>query len=129
MFYSFNITVTTSHTAASPKKDYIDLSAGVIHQVDILFPDNATKNIYVRIFHGSYQLIPTNRLEAIRANNTVISTREFFELPPGNHKLVIQTWNTHATDPFLVSINIGLLPKRVMQPLSFDELLKAALGG
>jgi len=128
MFFSYNITVTTSHTEASPKKDVLDLSAGIIHQVDILFPSNSTKNIYVRIFHGGYQLIPTNRLEAIRADNTIISTREFFELSPGNHKLFIHAWNTHSTDSFLVSINIGLLPRKVMQPFSFEELLKAALG-
>lgn len=128
MFYSFNLTVTTSHTAASPKKDVLELSAGVIHQVDILFPSNSTKNIHVRIFHGSYQLIPTNRLEAIRADNTIISTREFFELPPGANQLIVHSWNTHATDDFLLSVNIGLLPKKVMQPFSFEELLKAALG-
>jgi len=128
MFYSYNLTVTTSHTEASPKKDTLDLSAGVIHQVDILFPSNEDKNIHVRIFHGNYQLIPTNRLEAIRADNTIISTREFFELPPGNNQLTIHTWNTHATDSLLVSINIGVLPKKVMQPFSFEELLKAAIG-
>lgn len=128
MFYSYNLTVTTSHTAASPKKDVLDLSAGVIHQVDLIFPDNSTKNIYVRIFHGGYQLIPTNRLGAIRADNTIISTREFFELPAGNSELVIHTWNTHDTDPFLLTVNIGILSKKIMQPLSFDDLLKAALG-
>jgi len=128
MFYSYNLTVTTSHTAASPKKDILTLSAGVIHQVDFLFPDNSDKNIYVRLFHGSYQLIPTNRLEAIRADNTIISTREFYELPPGANQLIVHTWNTHATDDLLLSINIGILPKKVMQPFSFEELLKAALG-
>ena len=128
MFYSYNLTVTTSHTEASPKKDVLDLSAGVIHQVDLLFPDNADKNIYVRIFHGSYQMIPTNRLEAIRADNTVISTREFFELPAGNNQLIVHTWNTHATDSLLLSVNIGVLPKKILQPFSFDELLKAAIG-
>lgn len=127
MFYSYNLTVTTAHTEASPKKDVLDLSAGVIHQVDLIFPDNSTKNIYVRIFHGSYQLVPTNRLEAIRADNTIISTREFFELPPGHNQLVVHSWNTHATDSLLLSVNIGILPKKVMQPLSFDDLLKAAL--
>jgi len=128
MFYSYNITVTTSHTEASPKKDVLDLSAGVIHQVDLIFPDNSTKNIYVRLFHGGYQLIPTNRLGAIRADNTIISTREFFDLPAGNSDLVVHTWNTHATDSLLLTVNIGILSKKVMQPLSFDDLLKAALG-
>ena len=128
MFYSYNLTVTIAHTEASPKKDVLDLSAGIIHQVDLLFPSNSTKNIHVRIFHGGYQLIPTNRLEAIRADNTIISTREFFELTPGNNQLIVHSWNTHDSDSLLLSVNIGVLPKKVMQPFSFEELLKAALG-
>jgi len=128
MFYSYNITVAATYDEAGPKKDVLDLSAGVIHQVDLIFPDNSTKDIYARIFHGGYQLIPTNRLGAIRADNTIISTREFFELPAGNSELVVHTWNDHATDSFLLTINIGVLSKKVMQPLSFDDLLKAALG-
>ena len=128
MFYSNNLTVTTSHTAASPKKDVLHLSSGIIHQVDFIFPDNSTKNIYVQILHGNYQLIPSNRLEAIRADNTIISTREFFELTPGNNDITVISWNTHATDDFLLTVNIGLLPKKILQPFSFEELLKAALG-
>jgi len=128
MFYSYNITVAATFTETLPKKDVLYLSAGVIHQVDLIFPDNSTKDIYVRIFHGGYQLIPTNRLGAIRADNTIISTREFFELPAGNSELVVHAWNAHATDSLLLTINIGVLSKKVMQPLSFDDLLKAALG-
>lgn len=128
MFYSYNLTVTTSHTAASPKKDVLHLSSGIIHQVDFIFPDNSDKNIYVRILHGGSPLIPTNELSAIRADNTIISTREFFELTPGNNKLTIHSWNTHSTDDFLLTVNIGLLPKKILQPFSFKELLKAALG-
>lgn len=36
MFYSYNITVTTSHAKSSPKEDTLYLAAGVIHQVDIV---------------------------------------------------------------------------------------------
>lgn len=128
MFYSYNITVTTAHTEASPKEDKLYLSAGVIHQIDLLFPSNSTKNLYARIFHGSYQLIPTNRLEAIRADDTIISTREFYELTADSNELTVTAWNTHATDSLLLSVNIGILPRRILQPFSFEELLKAALG-
>jgi len=128
MFYSFNIDVTPLGSETNPVDTVVRLSAGVIHQLDILFPVNANREVYVKILHGGYQLIPTNRSGAVRANNTVISTREFYDLIPGANTLLIKAWNVHAADTFMISVNVGVLPRRVLQPFSFKELLKAALG-
>lgn len=128
MFYSFNITVSAGTTEATAEETELELSAGVIHQIDILFPVNANREVYVKILHAAYQLVPTNRDDSIRANNTVISTREFFELEPGSNILTVKAWNTHASDDFMISVNIGVLPRRILQPFSFKELLAAALG-
>jgi len=128
MFYSFNIDVTALGSEANPVYTVVRLSAGVIHQIDVLFPVNANREVYVKILHGGYQLCPSNRSGAIRANNTVISTREFYDLIPGANTLTIKAWNVHATDDFMISVNIGVLPRRILQPFSFNELLKAALG-
>ena len=128
MFFSKNINVLHTYSEASPLETELELSAGVIHQIDILFPVNANREVYVKIFDGGYQLVPTNRDDSIRANNTIISTREFYELIPGRNILTVRSWNTHAADDFLISVNIGVLPRRILQPFSFKELLAAALG-
>lgn len=128
MFYSYNITVTHGLTEATAEETELELSAGVIHQVDILFPVNSNREVYVKILDGGYQLLPTNRDETIRANNTVISTREFYELIPGRNILTVKAWNVHTTDDFMISVNIGMLPRRILEPFSFKELLAAALG-
>jgi len=128
MFFSYNIDLTPLGSENSPVETELELSAGVIHQVDIIFPVNANRECYVKILHGAYQLVPANRSDAIRANNTVISTREFYELIPGGNTLIVKAWNVHATDTFMISVNIGVLPRRILQPFSFKELLAAALG-
>ena len=128
MFYSYNITVPFGTTEGTALDTELELSAGVIHQIDILFPVNANREVYVKVLHGGYQIVPTNRSEAIRANNTLISTREFYELEPGSNTLFVKAWNTHATDNFMISVNVGVLPRRILQPFSFKELLAAALG-
>lgn len=130
MFFSKNITIThdTYATEATALETELELSAGVIHQIDILFPVNANREVYVKLMDGGYQLIPTNRDDSIRANNTVISTREFYELIPGRNIITVKSWNTHDDDDFMISVNIGVLPRRILQPFSFKELLAAALG-
>ena len=128
MFFSKNITVKHDTTDATATETVLRLSAGVIHQIDILFPVNANREVYVKLMDGGYQLFPTNRDDAIRANNTVISSRMFYELIPGRNIITVRPWNVHAADDFLISVNIGILPRRILQPFSFKELLAAALG-
>jgi len=128
MFYSYNITVSAATAEATAEFTTLYLSAGVIHQIDILFPVNANREVFVKILDAGFQLMPSNPEGAIRASNTVISTREFFDIPVGGTILTVKTWNVHATDDFMISVNVGVLPRRILQPFSFKELLAAALG-
>lgn len=128
MFFSFNVSVTAGTTEATLEETTLEISAGIIHQIDLVFPTNSNREIYLRLFAGAYQLIPVNITGTVRANNTIISTREFYKIDDWNNTLTLKAWNVHATDDFVVGINIGVLPRRILQPFSFEELLKVALG-
>jgi len=129
MFYTFSYTPDAGDTEASPHKVELQLSAGVIHQVDILFQDGCDHEEFVQVFQDDLQLWPSNRGEKMRGNATVISFREFYTLAPGNSMLTAHIWTTLSADFKEVLINIGLLPKEIIQPFSFKELLDAAIGG
>lgn len=128
MFYAFSYTPNASDTAGNPYNLKMQLTAGVIHQVDILFQSGCNHEEFVRINDDNFQLWPLNRGGMLRGNATVISFREFYELQPGNTILTAKVWTTLAADFKEIIIQIGILPKRVIQPLSFDELLAAATG-
>lgn len=128
MFYVFSKTPVVENTKADPFKLEMKLSAGVIHQVDILFQDGANHEEFVQIFYGGVQLWPSNRGEYLRGNSIIISFREFLDLPPGNNLLVAHISTTLSSSFKEVLIQIGVLPLKVIQPLSFEELLKAASG-
>ena len=128
MFYTFSHTPVITNTAANPHKLEMQLTAGVIHQVDVLFQNGCGHEEFVQIFNDNVQLWPSNRGEKLRGNATVISFREFYELSPGNSVLTAKIWTTLPDGFKEVIINIGLLPKRIIQPLSFEELLSAAAG-
>ena len=128
MFYTFSYTPSASDTAASPHELKLKLTAGVIHQVDVLFQNGCNHKEFVQIFDGALQLWPSNRGEKLRGNATVISFREFYELYQGDSLLTAQIWTTLTEEFKEIIISIGLLPKKVIQPLSFEELLAAAAG-
>ena len=128
MFYSFKHTVLATEIVTAKAEVEIKLSAGVIHQVDILFQDGCNHEANVQVLQADHQLWPANRGSSLVGNATVISFREFFELFPGGTELRAFIWGDGTIADVDVIINIGLLPKRVLQPLSFEELLKAATG-
>ena len=128
MFYTFSYTPSAADTEASPHELSMKLTAGVIHQVDVLFQDGCDHETFVQVYDDNFQLWPSNRGETLRGNATVVSFREFFELIPGNTVLTAKIWTTLAADFKEVLIQIGLLPKEIIQPFSFEELIKTALG-
>ena len=128
MFYAFSMGITALHTAAAPNRIELPLSPGIIHQVDILFQAGCAHVQHVQIFDASLQVWPFTRGETIRGDATVVSFREFYELKPGGVDLTARIWTTLLDEFKEITISIGLLPKKVLQPLSFEELLTAALG-
>lgn len=129
MFYVFTCTPSENTTEAAPDEFPLQLTAGIIHQVDVLFQDGCNHAEFIQVFDSNFQVWPSNRGEELRGNATVVSFREFYELAPGDNILTAKTWTTLATaDIKELVIQIGLLPKRIIQPMGFDELLAAAAG-
>ena len=128
MFYVFSHIITITNTITVPKRIDMELAAGVIHQVDMLFQDGCNHKAGVQIFQGDYQLWPSNRGAYAVGNATVISFREFFELKPGANDLHALIWGDGVITGVQVIIQIGMLPRELLQPLSFEALLAAATG-
>jgi len=128
VFYVFSHTPTAVLTEKTATELQLRMTAGVIHQVDVLFQDGCAHETFVQIFQADFQIWPTNRGEYLRGNATVVSFREFYELVPGGALLTAHIWSTLTTDWKEVIVQIGLLPKRIIQPMAFEELLSAAAG-
>ena len=128
MYYSFSYTPTILDTQDSPHKLDMPMQAGVIHQVDIIIPDGANSQVFITVNNDIQQLSPTNPDGALSGNAIIISYREWQELQPGKTNLHALIWSTLLSSWPPITINIGILPKRILQPLAWDELLKAAKG-
>jgi len=125
MFYSYEIEAPASTGAGTKKEVEMSMSAGIIHQVDVLFPDTADHDIAVQIFDSSLQLWPSNRGAKIRGDATVVSFRDFYEMKVDNNILTAKAWRLSTGDAITVMIHIGVLPRSVLQPFSLAELLRA----
>lgn len=129
MFYAFRHTANESGKGYTyPYEADLKLTSGIIHQVDVLFQDGCSHLVDVQIFQANFQVWPSNRGGTLRGNATVVSFREFYELYPGVTTLTaVIDAEASVVDKDIV-IQIGLLPKRIIQPMAFEELLDAAAG-
>ena len=125
MFYSWPIVVAAGNTASNKATIEMPMSAGVIHQVDIMFPDTCNHNIRVQVFDASLQLWPSNRGGSVRGDAAVISFRDFYEMNPSNNALKGLAWWEDTETAVTIWIQIGVLPRSILQPFSLAELLRA----
>jgi len=126
MFYSYEITVPSGTDEGAKIPLEMSMSAGIIHQVDVLYPDTADHKIAVQIYDSSVQLWPSNRGAKIRGDATVVSFRDFYEMKIDNNILTAKAWRLETTTVAIpIFIHIGVLPRSVLQPFSLAELLRA----
>ena len=125
MFYSFPVTVAAGNVASNKVMIDMPMMSGIIHQIDIEFPDTCDFDIRVQVFDASVQLWPSNRDAAVRGDAAVISFRDFYEMTPANSMLRAVAWLTDAARASTIIINVGVLPRAVLQPFSLAELLRA----
>jgi len=125
MIYSYELTAPASTGEGAKSSIEMEMSAGIIHQVDVLFPDTADHEIAVQIFDRNLQMWPSNRGAKIRGDATVVSFRDFYEMKASNNILTAKAWRLSTGDAITVFIQIGVLPRSILQPFSLAELLRA----
>lgn len=128
MFYVYRPDAAVSEAAGTPKEDTIHLTEGVIHQVDVMFQSGCLFDVHVQIWQANRQVWPTNRGASLVGDATIISFREFHLVAPGSQILTIKSWSGQTVTDKYIEVHLGLLPKTIIQPLSFEELLAAAAG-
>jgi len=125
MFYSFEATAPLSVGVGDKDEVEMSMSAGIIHQMDIMFPDTADHEVAVQIWDANLQLWPSNRNATIRGDAAVVSFRDFYEMTGANNILTAKAWRLVTGDPVTIFVQIGVLPRDILQPFSLAELLRA----
>lgn len=125
MFYSWEVEVAAGNISSNKKEIELSMSAGIIHQVDVLFPDAADHNVRVQVWDRNLQMWPSNRGATIRGDATVVSFRDFYEMKGANNVLTAKAWWEDTETACSIFVQIGVLPRSVLQPFSLAELLRA----
>jgi len=118
VFYDFAITVPAGTAETSPKEERLKLSKGIIHRVEVEFYPGCRRYVEVVIFHGNYQLYPTNRPGAFSTDGYTIAFDDYYELPAETNELVVSCWSPDADYDHVIVVRIGVMESKMVLLLS-----------
>lgn len=118
MFYDFVITVPAGRTEAAPVEEFLKLTHGVIHRVEVRFRSGTDFRVACRILRGSHQVYPTNPDGEFREDGRAIVFDDHEVLDTEPYILKVLAYAPTASYDHDIYIRIGLLPAEVVTPFS-----------
>ena len=135
MFYSFDLLIPANTLAAAPVELEVNLTWGVITEVEIRFPPRNVGLAKVKILERRHQLWPTNRDGWFYGNDETIKWDEYHELFEMPAIFTLLGYNDDDTFPHTPIIRFeilhplaamakygGLSPYPQARPITWEEL-------
>lgn len=130
MMYSFSITIPANTPESAPTIQDIVLDVGIIHHVEIAFPDGCDGLVHAIIRKAIHHLWPSNTDEDISGNGALISFDEDYHLDETPYTLTVEAWNEDTAYPHTIEVRLAMraLPPIVSETtdilgLTLDDIL------
>lgn len=110
MYYEFRLTTAPNTAAAAPLETLLQLDAGVITAVELLFPPGCVGLVHLTINDELHQVWPANADADIAGDTFPIRWDDAFELRDPPYTLRADTWSDDDSYPHTVTVRIELVP-------------------
>jgi hypothetical protein len=117
VFYNFPVVIPANTTEDDPYEVDAPLTHGVIHRLEVEFPDWHRGQTHARILHRGFQLWPSNPQSDFSSNDHTIVWNDYYPLLDRPFGLRLIGWNSDDTFPHTVTVRIGVLPVKVAEHL------------
>jgi len=121
MFYEERLTIPANTPEDNPTTKYLEISPGVIHRVQVVFPTGCVGLVHVQVWYEEHQLYPSNPGGSFTGDGVLIEFRDFFEITQKPYRLKLVGWNLDDTYQHTPIIRIGILPKKYLLPIGAVE--------
>jgi hypothetical protein len=108
MRYRGSLTIAAGTTEADPARETIELCAGRISGVELLFPPGHSGLTYVQVWRHERQIFPTTPGEAFRGDGLSIVFGENWPIAEVPHSVELRGWAPSATLDHTVFVDISI---------------------
>lgn len=123
LFYVWDITVPADTAELNPIYQKLKLSAGIITNINIKFPDGCNGMVKVRILRWTFQLVPLSNGEWVTGNGETVPTETSYELLEVPFELEFQACSPSTSYPHKITIRIEVSPTATLSDLQIIESL------
>jgi len=114
MIYEEDLTIPASTPETSPVETLIEVTAGVIHRIEVQFPPGCFGLAHVVIVHENTQIFPTNPGQSFKGDAWVFSVNEYHVLDEPPFIITVRGWNEDDTYEHTITVRICILPEAVV---------------
>jgi hypothetical protein len=115
MYYETSLTIPAGTLKDSPVETVLKLTHGVVHRVEVEFPDGPSFLAGVAILYGPHQVWPTNPEGCFASNGHTIGFDDYYQMYFAPYALTIQGWAPEADYDHDVRVRVGVLPQAIAE--------------
>jgi len=124
MFYAWDITVSAGTLEASPKRERLVISKGVITRIEVKFAPGCHGLVKVRIFHHGSQLVPLTKDSWLTGDDEPIVSEQYFEVDTPKYDLQFVGASPNCDYDHTITVRVTVLPPAVASILSVVKVLE-----
>lgn len=115
-FFEYHVTTSTAYSEASPLETEVDLTLGIIHQVELIPWGFAIDILKCRIERFHSPVFPANLGAYVSFNGKPIIGRVHYEIDKRPTTLRILSWNDSTLYSHTFTVRFWLMPKELVAP-------------
>jgi len=116
MLYEYELTVPANTPASAPARQDCVLTAGIVHRLEVTWPDGCNGLVRVAIRRALHQVWPSNPEGRLTGNGRTLSMPVWYELEEGPYVLTIYGDSAGSTYAHTVTVAFGIGRREVLIP-------------
>jgi len=126
VLYQLRLTVPAGTPREKAVKAEIEIEEPILFYVGVKFPVGPSDLVYLAIFYGKYQILPSKRGEWIAGDNEVVWDYPLLTLPDKPTRLTVMGYAPETAYPHTVLVRFIALPKPyVVWMIAISKLAEA----
>jgi len=130
MIYALDVTTPANTPSSSPKRTRMQVTKGLVYQVEIEFPPGPLGYCHVAILDGAYQVWPSNPDADFHGDNGMIVFPDTYLKYAEPYEFIVETWNEDDTYQHTIHVRIGMVSEEVfmarfLPTMTYDKMLEA----
>ena len=110
MRYSFDFTVPANTLKAAPATLALDLSPGVVTQLEVAFPPGPNNEVKLVIYRSEHQVWPTNPDGVLAWDDYTMVSPEAYRLDEAPFGFQARAWSPGTTYAHTITIRLTVIP-------------------